>query len=146
MVAGLLLPIWKRLPADGARVYRLRTDAGEHIIGRKVPPLWAAATLSTDAPVLLPEHAFATLLDGRCVLDLAEDLQLRRSRVMGVNRIELCGFTDTMRDRLVSYGLFHEIIAWKLRLFVPTDAGGVEVLSKVLARYPIARISDRGGE
>ncbi len=58
-------------------------------------------------------------MDGRTVLDLAEGLQLRRARVMGANRIELSGFTDTMRDRLKAYGLFHEIISWKLRMFVP---------------------------
>ena len=38
-------------------------------------------------------------MDGRTILDLAEDLQLRRSRVMGAWRIELSGFTDTMRER-----------------------------------------------
>ena len=65
-------------------------------------------------------------MDGRTILDLAEGLQLRRVRVMGANRIELSGFTDTMRDRLKAYGLFHEIISWKLRMFVPTDASGVE--------------------
>ena len=74
-------------------------------------------------------------MDGRTILDLAEGLQLRRVRVMGANRIELSGFTDTMRDRLKAYGLFHEIISWKLRMFVPTDASGVEVLAKVLDRY-----------
>jgi len=36
---------------------------------------------------------------------------------MGAGRIELTGFTDQMRDRLVAYGLFHEIISWKLRMF-----------------------------
>ena len=29
IVTGLLLPIWKRLPDDSMRVYRLQTDAGE---------------------------------------------------------------------------------------------------------------------
>ena len=38
---------------------------------------------------------------------------------MGAHRIELSGFTDTMRDRLRTYGLFGEIISWKLRMFVP---------------------------
>ena len=38
IVAGLLLPIWKRLPNESTRVYRLQTDAGERIIGRKVSP------------------------------------------------------------------------------------------------------------
>jgi hypothetical protein len=48
-----------------------------------------------------------------------------------------------MRDRLSAYGLFHEIISWKLRMFVPTDAAGADVLAKVLERYPVARVSDR---
>ena len=38
IVAGLLLPIWKRLPDESTRVYRLQTDTGERIIGRKVSP------------------------------------------------------------------------------------------------------------
>jgi hypothetical protein len=82
-------------------------------------------------------------MEGRIVLDLAEGLQLRRARVMSANRIELSGFTDAMRDRLRTYGLFHEIISWKLRLFVPTDASGVGVLTKVLERYPVERIGER---
>ncbi len=82
-------------------------------------------------------------MDGRTILDLTEGLQLRRVRVMGANRIELFGFDDTMRDRLKAYGLFHEIISWKLRMFVPTDASGVEVLAKMLDRYAIERVGER---
>jgi hypothetical protein len=66
----------------------------------------------------------------------AEGLQLRRVCVMGAHRIEMTGFTDTMRDRLGAYGLFHEIISWKLRMFVPTDASGIGVLAKVLGALP----------
>src|SRR6185312_6833402 len=102
-----------------------------------------ATALAADAPALTPEGAFAALMDGRTILDLAEDLQLRRVRVMGANRIELSGFTDTMRDRLKAYGLFHEIISWKLRMFVPTDASGVGVLGTVLEHYPLERIGAR---
>ncbi|MBN9562504.1 MAG: strawberry notch family protein [Alphaproteobacteria bacterium] len=143
VVAGLLLPIWKRLPNESTRVYRLQTDAGERIIGRKVSYAWVATALATDPPTLTPENAFAALLKGRTVVDLAESLQLRRVRVMGAERIELSGFNDTMRDRLKAYGLFHEIISWKLRMFVPTNASGVEVLAKVLDRYPVERIGER---
>jgi hypothetical protein len=99
--------------------------------------------LAAGAPTLTPEDAFAALMDGRTILDLAEGLQLRRARVMGANRIELSGFTDTMRDRLTAYGLFHEIITWKLRMFVPTDASGVGVLTRVLERFPVERIGER---
>jgi len=143
VVAGLLLPIWKRLPSESTRVYRLQTDAGERIIGRKVSPAWVATALAADAPTLTPENAFAALLEGRTVFDLAEGLQLRRVRVMGAGRIELSGFNDTMRDRLKAYGLFHEIISWKLRMFVPADASGIAVLARVLDRYPVERVGER---
>jgi hypothetical protein len=143
IVAGLLLPIWKRLPDESTRVYRLQTDAGERVIGRKVSATWVASVLAANAPKLASDAAFAALMDGRTVLDLAEGLQLRRVRVMGRPRIELSGFNDTMRDRLRTYGLFSEIISWKLRLFVPTDERGVEVLARMLKHYPIERIAER---
>ncbi|MEH2519067.1 hypothetical protein V1279_004640 [Bradyrhizobium sp. AZCC 1610] len=143
VVAGLLLPIWKWLPNESTPVYRLQTDAGERIIGRKVSPAWVANTLIGERPALKPEEAFAALLEGRTVLDLAEGLKLRRVRVMGAYRIELSDFSDTMRDRLCAYGLLSEIISWKLRMFAPTDAGGVGVLAKVLERYPVNRVGGR---
>ena len=143
MVAGLLLPIWKRLPNESTRVYRLQTNTGERVIGRKVSPAWAANATATGTTALSPEEAFAALTDGRTILDLAEGLQLRRARVMGANRIELSGFTDTMRDRLKAYGLFGEIISWKFRLFVPTDTTGSAIFAKLLERFPIERIAER---
>jgi predicted RNA methylase len=143
MVSGLLLPIWKRLPNESTRVYRLQTDDGERIIGRKVSPAWAATATTTGLPSLTPDEAFAALIEGKTVIDLAEGLQLRRVRVMGSHRIELSGFTDTMRERLTAYGLFHEIISWKLRMFVPTDASGPAILARVMDRYPIERVGER---
>ncbi len=143
IVSGLLLPIWKRLPNDSTRVYRLQTDDGERIVGRRVSPAWVAGEMATGTSTLTPDDAFMALMDGKTILDLTEGLQLRRSRVMGANRIELSGFTDTMRDRLRAYGLFHEIISWKLRMFIPTDATGPAILAKVLERYPVQRIGER---
>jgi hypothetical protein len=143
IVAGLLLPIWKRLPEGSARVYRLQTDEGERIIGRRVPAAWAADALGARAPELSAADAFNTLLSGRASLTLADGLAVHRTRVMGVHRIELSGFCDTQRERLRAYGLFHEIIAWKLRMFVPTDAEGVAVLARVLERYPVTGVTQR---
>jgi predicted RNA methylase len=143
VVAGLLLPVWKRLPNESTRVYRLQTDDGERIIGRRVSPAWAANATATGRTALAADDAFASLMDGRTILDLAEGLQLRRVRAMGANRIELSGFSETMRERLRAYGLFTEIISWKLRFFVPTDATGVTALGKLLETYPIERIAER---
>ena len=143
IVAGLLLPIWKRLPTESTRVYRLQTDTGERIVGRRVSPAWVDTARNARTPGLSPDDAFNALLDGRTMLDLAEGLQLRRARVMGVGRIELTGFTDPMRERLRADGLFHEIITWKLRMFIPTDTTGPSILAKVLARYPLAHVAQR---
>ncbi len=145
IVSGLLLPIWKRLPQDSTRVYRLRTDDGERIVGRRVSPAWVAGVLAAEGatPALSPEDAFGALVDGRIVLDLADGLQLRRSRVMHADRIELLGFTEGVRERLKADGLFGEIISWKLRLFVPTGAEGPSVLGRLFARWPISGVSER---
>ncbi len=147
IVAGLLLPVWKRLPNESTRVYRLQTDDGERIIGRRVSPAWAANASTTEKVNLSAEDAYRVLLGGRTILDLAEGLQLRRMRVMGTNRIELTGYTEAMRERLKSFGLFTEIISWKLRFFVPVDqhgdTGGIAVLDKLLEAYAILRMSER---
>lgn len=143
IVAGLLLPVWKRLPNESTRVYGLQTDDGERIIGRRISAAWAAAVTATDAPKLAPAAAHVALIEGRTILDLEQDLQLRRVRAMGAHRIELLGFTEAMRDRLRTCGLFTEIISWKLRFFVPTDASGVAIVGRLLEAYPIRRITER---
>lgn len=74
-------------------------------------------------------------MEGRAVLDLAEGLQLRRVRAMGARRIELMEFSDSVRSRLTAFGLFHEIISWQLRMFVPTDASGPAIIAKLMQRY-----------
>jgi hypothetical protein len=38
VVSGLLLPIWKLLPQDYCRVYRLQIEDGERIVGRVIAP------------------------------------------------------------------------------------------------------------
>ena len=90
-----------------------------------------------------PDAAFVTLIDGKTILDLAEGLQVRRVRVMGVNRMELTGLTDTMRDRLRAYDLLGEIISQKLRFFVPVDGADPVILTMALERCPIARVAER---
>jgi hypothetical protein len=144
IVTGLLLPIWRRLPTEGCRVYRLQTDDGERIIGRQVSPAWVAEALDETPPPVAPAEAFAAVLKGD-TLHLADAMSVRRSLVMGVQRVELVGFTDGMVDRLKAMGLVSEIIAWKLRLFIPTGPNGASVLAALVDRHPLARIAPRAG-
>jgi hypothetical protein len=143
IVTGLLLPIWKRLPNDSMRVYRLQTDDGERIIGRLVSPAWVAQAVEADVPTLSSADAFVAVLDGRTVLQLQDGLGLRRAKLMGEFRVELSGFTDGMVDRLKAIGLMSEIISWKLRLFVPTGAEGPAILGQLMERHPLVRIADK---
>jgi hypothetical protein len=143
IVAGLLLPVWKRLPDESTRVYRLQSDDGERIIGRRVSSAWAANVAQTGGAGMPPEAVHAALVGDDALVDLAEGLQLRRVKVMGANRIELVNFTEAMRERLRAYGLFSEIISWKLRFFIPADAGGVAVLARLVETYPVERIAER---
>jgi len=143
IVTGLLLPIWKRLPNESLRVYRLQTDDGERIIGRLVSPAWVAEAVECEVPTSSPAEAFAAVLDARTVLQLQDGLELRRVKVMGEFRIELTGFADGMVERLKAIGLISEITSWKLRLFVPTGASGPAILAKVMERYPLVRVAEK---
>jgi hypothetical protein len=143
IVTGLLLPIWKRLPDESMRVYRLQTDAGERVIGRLVSPAWVAQAVSAEGVSITPADAWAALLDGRTILELEDGLSLRRAKVMGLFRVELCGYTEGMVDRLRAMGLISEIITWKLRLFVPTSDAGPAILADLMERYPVTRLADR---
>jgi len=143
VVTGLLLPIWRRLPDDGCRVYRLQADDGERVIGRLVSAAWVAEALGAEAPAVTPGDAWNAVLVNGALLQLADALTVRRSSVMHVNRVELTGFTDGMVDRLKAIGLVSEIISWRLRLFVPTNDQGPLILGVLLDRHPLARMVDR---
>lgn len=143
VVAGLLLPIWRRLPGESTRVYRLQTDTGERIVGRRVPPAWVAATLGAGAPAITPAQAWQMLMAGEAVLHLAEGQRLQRVLSMHLHRIELIGFNDLGVERLKALGLMSEIVSWKLRLFVPTGGDGPAVLARLFERFPVARVEAR---
>ncbi len=57
---------------------------------------------------------------------------------MGMHRIELTGFSDGFVLQLKALGLVSEIIAWRLRLFVPTaEDRGPAILGAVLHSHPL---------
>jgi hypothetical protein len=143
IVAGLLLPIWKRLPKESARIYRLQTSAGERIIGRKVTPAWAASVTGEAPARLAVPEAWRMLEAGDITLGLAEGQSLRRVRAMNDWRIELSGFNDLGVERLKAMGLISEIVSWKLKLYVPAGAAGADVFAALLDRFPIERVQDR---
>ena len=140
MVSGLLLPLWKTLPHKNPKIYRLQTDDGERFIGRlieaeQMPALCESFGLG-GAQSLTAGDAFEALMTRDASLSLQGGLTLKAARVMGAKRIELTGFSDRDLDRLKSLGLWSEIIAYRLRLFVPVDAiAGKTVLERLFSAY-----------
>lgn len=132
VMTGLLLPLWTRLPTDSLRVYRFTTDDGEPVIGRLIPPDVVGSFLSAPDQITA-QGAWDALNAGRSV-NLGA-LTLRRVTVMHAPRFELVGFGPEQVAALKAMGLFSELIAWKLRLFVPTGEGGRDVVGALLARY-----------
>jgi len=115
------------------------------VIGRQVSPAWVAEAFDETPTAIGPAEAFAGMLVRGETLHLADAMTVRRSLVMGAQRLELVGFTDGMVARLKAMGLMSEIIAWKLRLFIPTGANGASVLAALLSRHPLARVAPRAG-
>jgi hypothetical protein len=147
VVSDMLLPIWKLLPQDYCRVYRLQTDDGERIVGRVIAPAGRSRlcnNLGIDrSEVLDPEQAWKSVVDGTSIISLAGEMTVRRVRVMNDNRVELTGFTDGMRDWLRAIGLFSEMIAWKLRFFIPVIDEGAAILSRLTQRHRLLDVISR---
>jgi hypothetical protein len=143
MVTGLLLPIWDRLPGRGMRVYRLVTDDGERIVGRLISPEVLDAVcqnlgIAAGEP-LEPAAAWTAVLERGTTLHLAGGLQVRRAQVMGARRVEVSGFEASTVPKLKALGLQSEIIAWKLRLFIPVNAQAATILGALTNQHPLLR-------
>jgi hypothetical protein len=147
IITGLLLPIWDRLPSRNMRVYRFETDNGERVIGRLVAPEELSRlhqSLGSETPPLSAAEAWSAVLDRGAVIELAGGLQLRRSLNMGAQRIELTGFSEGGTVGILkSLGLVSEIVAWRLRLFVPVSEEGPAILAALLARHPLIAVRSR---
>ena len=139
LVAGLLLPIWDRLPDESMRVRRLVCDDGEHLIGRILGPAEVSefrAALGLDGgPGLTAAEVHDEIMVRGASFALANGWKLARRRLMGANRIEIQGPADGDTDALKRMGCIAEIVSWRTRLFAPDRA----TLERITDRWPIAQ-------
>lgn len=144
LICGLLLPIWDRLPADNMRIYRLQAKDGERAIGRLVSQeqlINVYARLGLDSDIQMqPDEVVRAVMETRATLSLVNGFQLRRSLVMGQPRLELIGATGAILAELKAMGCFSEVIQWKTRVFLPSEA--LDVLASLLSRFPVGTAVD----
>ncbi len=138
LAAGLLLPVWDRLPAENMRVRRLRTDDGEALIGRVLDFEQVRAVRSAfglaGGIAMTGAEAFEAVMGRGAALALANGWRLARRRIMGADRVEIEGPVDTDTSVLKRMGCTVEIVSWRTRIFAP----GPDLLERVIQRWPLA--------
>ena len=138
LAAGLLLPVWDRLPSENMRVRRLLTDDGEALIGRVLDAGQVRAVRSAfglaDGPAMTGAEAFEEVMGRGAALAFANGWRLARRRIMGADRVEIEGPTDSDTAVLKRMGCTVEIISWRTRVFAP----GPDLLQRVIQRWPLA--------
>ena len=137
LVAGLLLPLWDRLPDRSMRVRRLVTDAGEALIGRVFGVAEAAGLRDVfglaGGLALTPAEMYEALTTKGTAFTLGNGWRLARRRAMGELRIELEGPADGDLAAVKRMGCTTEIVSWRTRVFVP----GESVLARLVERWPL---------
>ena len=137
LAAGLLLPVWDRLPAENMRVRRLRTDDGEALIGRVLDFEQVRAVRSAfgfaGGPAMTGAEAFDAVMGRGAALALANGWRLTRRRIMGADRVEIEGPVESDTAVLKRMGCTVEIVSWRTRVFAP----GPDLLQRVIQRWPL---------
>ena len=138
LATGLLLPVWDHLPSENMRVRRLATDSGEALIGRVLDAGQVRAVRSAfglaGGPAMTGAEAFEEVMGRGTALSLANGWRLARRRIMGADRVEIEGPTDSDTAVLKRMGCTVEIISWRTRVFAP----GPELLERLIQRWPLA--------
>jgi hypothetical protein len=126
LATGLLLPIWGALPKEDLTVNRIVDKSGASWLGRHVHDLYVDATLeklgvARKAQTDPTKIAQAILGGGTWKAPHPLNFTIRTSRVNGSRRIEIVDAEAARIPELKAMGCFTEIIAYKTRVFVPTD-------------------------
>jgi predicted RNA methylase len=146
LVTGLLLPIWSRLPSDATRVYRLQASNGDRLIGRMVEPAalpGVCTAFGLAAPDVAPAAAWSMVIEHGSTLQLTDGLSVRRSLVMGLQRMEVVGADRAALPALKAAGMRTEIINYQTRLFIPVGDDGSRILGALIAKHAITSIRRR---
>jgi len=134
LVTGILLPIWKVLPRQNSRVFRLQLSNGEKVLGRVISAeniRAVAEQLQLKNKLLSPEELVSLVLNERYSEQLPGGVTMRCSLVASERRIELVNALS-LADRFVAVGCFTEVIQWRKRVFIPANEKAASILKAVI--------------
>ena len=122
VATGLLLPVWRKIPAKMLSVVRIASADGRAVLGRVVDAGDLGAVcdaMGIDTPVLTPAALIASArVGGRPTVNGLDTLTLKTSLVGGSKRLELIGPVAQRLPWYKAQGCYTEIIAYKTRLFM----------------------------
>ncbi len=134
LVTGILLPIWKILPQQNSRVFRLQTSNGQKILGRVVNAhdiQTVREQLGLKNKLLSTQELVSLVLNEGYSQQLPGGVTLRRSYIAAEPRIELVN-AISLAERLLAVGCFTEIINWQKRVFIPVSDKAPAILAAVI--------------
>ncbi|MGR3436519.1 MAG: strawberry notch C-terminal domain-containing protein, partial [Shimia sp.] len=134
LLTGLLLPIWRDIPSDSERIWRVTPEDGVARIGRAISPEQAVVLRARfKGGGGTPGELVAAAMAGDGAVDLGRGLTLRARRVAGAKRLEVEGWRSEQVAQLKAAGCFTEIIAYQLRAFVPVGRRAEAVIEAIRA-------------
>jgi hypothetical protein len=153
IIGGAIIPLWQRLKTHEdtrLRVVRITTDDAQRIVGIQIPQERVGAVLRTigsTRDLREPSEILNGILEEGEEITLVSNLKLRKGSIHREPAIELCGADPYKFAELRELGLINAQMSWKQRFFIPRDeATGVEILSALLARYPVVVADDATNE
>ncbi|TFL17233.1 strawberry notch-like NTP hydrolase domain-containing protein [Jannaschia formosa] len=134
LLTGLLLPLWRDVPSDSERIWRVTPEDGVARIGRAISPEQAVVLRARfQGGGGTPAELVAAAMAGDGAVELGRGLTLRARRVAGAKRLEVEGWRPEQVDDLKAAGCFTEIVAFQLRAFVPVGERAEAVIEAIRA-------------
>lgn len=127
LATGLLLPIWNRFSNQFIEIKRISADDGSSLLGRIVDKIDVSKFLEAfgkeaGAVKIEPAQIIERMNAGQAVpISGSNDIIFKRSLVNGTYRYEVSKYPYSWLSFLKSMGCFTEVIAYKTRIFIPTD-------------------------
>ena len=132
LLTGLLLPIWRDIPSDNERIWRVTPEDGAARIGRAISPEQAVVLAGRfRGGETTPAELAAAAMAGDGAVDLGRGLTLRARRVAGTRRLEVEGWRPEQAPDLKAAGCLTEIVAHQLRAFVPVGEAAATVIEAI---------------
>jgi P-loop containing NTP hydrolase pore-1/C-terminal domain on Strawberry notch homologue len=126
LVSGLLLPIWDKLPIEGAKIWRLQANDGRVLIGRAIEAKDIAAVLANfgiDTTESLDAATIYRLIwHDNSIQQVGDKWKIAKCYFKGSDRLEILEVYDRADlNWLRSIGCFTEMPNSQMRVFIPLD-------------------------